>query len=419
MSARLDSEYRLGLVSAPAGYGKTVALASWAAGHADRLAWLSCDPSDAEPTRFMSCLLSAISARWPGVADDAFVLLERKGADTYDAAVSVANELAAVDVPGVIVVDDLHLAAPSADMLTAFIEALPDGFRFVAGTRSDPPLPLARLRVRGELLELRSEDLRFTAAETSDFFDQLEVSLTADEVRRVHELTEGWPAGAQLAAIALQRAVARDDLLDAFATTDRAVGDFLVSEVLASLPSDLVEFLVETSVLDAFDAELCAAVTGVEEAAIVLERLVAADLFVVPLDERGHWYRYHHLFGAFLRARLASLGTSRVRSAHDRASRCLEERGDVEGALRHAMAIGDVERAGWILRAALDRSLSMSEGADVAVRAVRLWLHEFGPTFVETEPAWVVEFVIGLITLTGPGRRAVVVGAGSPGPSGC
>ena len=194
----------------------------------------------------------------------------------------------------------------------------------------------------------------------------------------------------------------RDDLLDAFAATDRAVGDFLVSEVLAGLPSDLVDFLVETSVLDAFDAELCAAVTGVEEAAGMLERLVAADLFVVPLDERGRWYRYHHLFGAFLRARLASLGTSRVRSAHDRASRCLEERGDVEGALRHAMAIGDVERAGWILRAALERSMSMSEGADVAVGAVRLWLHKFGAAFVETEPAWVVEFVIGLITLAGP-----------------
>ena len=136
MSARgLDSEYRLGLVSAPAGYGKTVALASWATGHADRLAWLSCDPSDAEPTRFMSGLLSAISARWPGVADDAFVLLERKGAETYDSAVSVANELAAVDGPGVIVIDDLHLAAPSADTMTAFIEALPNGFRFVAGAR--------------------------------------------------------------------------------------------------------------------------------------------------------------------------------------------------------------------------------------------------------------------------------------------
>ena len=335
-------------------------------------------------------------------ADDAFVLLERDGANTYDSAVAVANELATVDAPGVIVVDDLHLAAPAPAMLTAFIEALPDGFRFVAGTRSDPPLSLARLRLRGELLELRGDDLRFGAAEMSDFFELHDVPLAADELVRLHELTEGWPAGAQLAAIALQRGVGRDDFLEAFASTDRAVGDFLVSEVLASLPPELVDFLVETSVLDAFDAELCAAVTGVEEAAVLLERLVAANLFVVPLDERARWYRYHHLFGAFLRARLASLGSSRLRAAHDRACRALEDRGDVEGALQHAMAMGDVERAGQILRAAIGRSMSMSEGADVTVRAVRLWLHEFGAAFIETDPAWVVEFLIGLISLTGP-----------------
>ena len=201
--ARLDADYRVALVSAPAGYGKTATLAAWAAGWRDQLAWLSCDPSDAEPSRFMSCLLSAISATWPGVADDAFVLLERDGAETYDSAVAVANELAAIEQPGVIVVDDLHLAAPAPAMLGAFIDALPDGFRFVAGTRSDPPLSLARLRLRGELLELRGDDLRFVPGEMSDFFRLHDVTLAGDELLRMHELTEGWPAGAQLAAIAL------------------------------------------------------------------------------------------------------------------------------------------------------------------------------------------------------------------------
>ena len=172
-------------------------------------------------------------------------------------------------------------------MLTAFIDALPDGFRFVAGTRSDPPLSLARLRLRGELLELRGDDLRFAPDEMSDFFALHDVALDRDELDRLHELTEGWPAGAQLAAIALQRGVGRDDFLDAFASTDRAVSDFLLSEVLASLPPELVDFLVETSVLDAFDAELCAAVTGVEDAALVLDRLIAANLFLVPLDDPG------------------------------------------------------------------------------------------------------------------------------------
>ncbi len=153
--------------------------------------------------------------------------------------------------------------------------------------------------------------------------------------------------------------------------------------------------------LDAFDAGLCVDVTGIDEAPALLDRLLTANLFVVPLDDQARWYRYHHLFGAFLRARLASLGSARLRSAHERACRALEDRRDVEGALTHAMAIGDVERAGRILRSALARSMSMAEGADVAVRAARLWLDEFGASFVETDPSSVVELLIGLVTLTG------------------
>jgi LuxR family maltose regulon positive regulatory protein len=401
LSARLDSEYRVGLVSAPAGYGKTATLAAWAGGRRDHLAWLSCDPSDAEPARFMSCLLSAISTRWPGVADDAFVLLERDGSNSHDPVVSVANELAAVDAPGTIVVDDLHLAAPAPALLKAFIDALPDGFRFVAGTRSDPPLSLARLRLRGELLELRGDDLRFGVTEMADFVALQDLQLDRDDLDRLHDLVEGWPAGAQLAAIALHAGGGRAGFLDAFASTDRAVGDFLLSEVLATLPPELIEFLVATSVLDAFDADLCLAVTGREDAAVLLERLLAANLFVVPLDDRSRWYRYHHLFGAFLRARLASLGTQRLRTARDRACLALEERGDVAGAVRQAMAAGDVERAGQIVRSSIRGTMNMSEGAEDAIGAVRLWLHELGESFVETDPEWVVEFAIGLIGLTG------------------
>lgn len=401
LEARLDADHRFALVSAPAGYGKTAVLASWAAGRRDRVAWLSCDPSDAEPARFVAGLVAAISARWPGLADDALALLEWDGGHAYDALVAAANGLATLDGPGVLVVDDLHLAMPDPAMLTAFIDALPDTFRLVAGTRSDPLLSLARLRLRGDLVELRGHDLRFSLTELSTFFDLHDLPLAADELDRLHELTEGWAAGAQMAAIALQRGVRRDDFLEAFAGTDRAVGDFLLSEVLASLPPELVDLLVETSVLATFDAGLCVDVTGIDEAPALLERVLAANLFVVPLDDQSRCYRYHHLFGAFLRARLAALGTDRVRAAHDRACRALEARRDVEGALTHAMAIGDVDRAGRILRTAVGRSMSMSEGADVAVGAVRMWLHEFGAAHVETDPAWVVELLIGLITLTG------------------
>ena len=402
LSAELDGDYRIALVSAPAGYGKTATLASWASTQPGKVAWLSCDALDAEPTRFMSCLLTTVSATWPGVADDAFVLLDRDGANTYDAALSMANELANVDGPGIIVVDDLHLAAPAPTVLAAFIDALPDGFRFVAGTRADPPLSLARLRLHGELLELRADDLGFEAKELSAFFALQDVALDDGDLVRMHDLTEGWPAGVQMAAIALQRGAERSDFLEAFATTDRAVSDFLLSEVLASLPPELVEFLIETSVLEMFDAELCAAMTGVDDAARVLDRLLAANLFLVPLDDPVRWFRYHHLFGAFLRARLASLGRGRVRAAHARASEVLEARGDVSASLRHAMAIGDADRAGRILRTSISSSMGMPDVAEDAMRAVRLWLHEQGEACVESDPVWVLELLIGLMGLARP-----------------
>lgn len=401
LAARLDADCRMALVSAPAGCGKTATLSSWALERRDSVAWLSCDSSDADPSRFMSCLLSAISGKWPGVADDAFVLLDRDGGGPYDAAIAVANELAGVADPGVIVVDDLHLANHSRTVLPAFVGALPAHFRFITGARTDPPWSLARLRLGGELVEVRGDDLRFDVAELAQFLELREVPMSSDEILRLHELTEGWPAGAQLATIALRRGVGYDAFLGALASTDRAVGDFLVNEVLSGMPPEVDEFLLETSVLDAFDAELCEAVTGTGGADRILETLLTNSLFVVPLDERAHWYRYHHLFGAFLRARLASRGRSRLLAAHDRASRALEARGDTAAALQHCMAVGGVERAGEVIRATIQRFMSVSDCADAAELAIRQWLHDLGSAFIVTDPVCVVEFVHQLIILTG------------------
>ena len=330
------------------------------------------------------------------------MLLEREGDSIYDSAIAVANELAALDACGAIVVDDLHFTAIEPTIINVFIDALPEGCRFVAGARSDPPLVLPRLRLRGELVELRGDDLRFAEGELAEFFRLQDIAVEAADLERLHELTEGWPAGAQMASIALRRGVPCADFLRAFSSTDRAVGDFLLSEVLASTPDDLVDFLVETSVLEVFDADLCASVTGVDDAASRLDRLIAANLFVVELDDPPRWFRYHHLFGAFLRARLASLGESRVRSAHERASRSLEARGYVDGALRHAIAAQDVDRVETVLRGAMGRSLSMSDGPEVAVRAVRMWLHDMGSWCVQSDPEWLLEVLIGLISISGP-----------------
>jgi hypothetical protein len=217
LSARLDEkDYRVALVAAPAGYGKTATLAAWAAQQPHELAWLSCDSSDAEPSRFMAGLLASISVKWPGVADDALVLLERGGAHTHDAAVAVANELASVKAPGVIVVDDLHLAKPAPELLSHFLEALPGPFRLVFGSRSDLPISMARLRVHGGLLELRSNDLRFSAPQLAS--SNSTVSSMRMNPRHHLHLTEGWPPP----GTAPHRR--RPDKPEAFAETDRAVG---------------------------------------------------------------------------------------------------------------------------------------------------------------------------------------------------
>jgi LuxR family maltose regulon positive regulatory protein len=396
---RLDGEYRYALISAPAGYAKTATLAAWAGGR-ERVAWLSCDPFDVEPTRFMSGLLSAIAAAWPGAADDALVLLDRGGVDTHDIAVTVANSLAGFDHPGVIVIDDLHLAAPDPNMLATFIDALPDDVRLVTGTRSDPPLRLGRLRLRGDLLELRSDDLRFSAAELAAFLELHGLALHDDDVHRLHELTEGWPAAAQMAAIALQGDGEPGEFLEAFATSDRSVADFLLSEVMDSLPEELTDFLVRTSVLQTFDADLCSAVTGLDGSAALIDRLIGANVFVVTLDERARTYRYHHLFGAFLRARLTALGPSHVRAARSSAATALEARGDVAGALDQALACGDVERAGQILRTAIRGSMNLAGAGNSATEAIRLWLHHRGQAALHDDPIGLVEMLIGLVSLS-------------------
>ena len=299
-----------------------------------------------------------------------------------------------------IVVDDLHLAAPDPALLTAFTEALPDRFRFAVGTRADPPMSLARLRLRGELLEVRADDLSFAPDELSEFLALYDIGLTGDELPRLHDLTEGWPAGAQLAAIALQRGIDHEEFLQAFAGTDRAVSDFLVSEMLAGLPPALVQFLVETSVLDAFDAELCAAVTGIEGSGAVLDHLVTANVFVVPLDQQGRWYRYHHQFRAFLRARPGIVRPRPVSgprtSGHVERSRIA---GMTSARCGRPWRCPTRTAAGRIVRAALGRSTSRPDGTDLTVRAIRLWLHEFGTAKVETDPAWVMELLIELMTL--------------------
>ena len=393
------SGYRVGLVSAPAGFGKTALLATWAAYRRDSVAWLSCDATDAEPARFWRGLLASVGARWPGVGDDAAVLLDREAAETPELAVSLANDLGAIGAPVTIVIDDFHLAEPAPAVFAGFVAALSSTVHLVIGSRVDPPLPLGRLRVGGSLLEIRSDDLAFSIAETAAVVHANGVPLASQQVEQLHALTEGWPAGVQLAALALQRDTNSSGFLDAFASTDRAVADFLVGEVLDRQPAELVEFLYSTSVLDGFDAALCEAVTGREDAATLLAQVVAANLFVVRLDVGAGWYRYHHLFRTFLQARLRALGHARWRATHARAAEVFEARDDIVHAVHHATVAGDEEEAAAIIRRTVGRWFTAID-PDATGAVVRQWLHRHRPTLISTDPVQVIELMLPLVATT-------------------
>jgi len=399
--ARLDgSTHRVALVCAAAGFGKTTVLATWATGRQAPLAWLSCDVTDRQPTRFWGGLLAAVSTAWPGAGDDAAIELARSGADSYELAISLGNDLGEIDGPVVIVIDDFHLAQPTPQVVAQFVSMMPPNVTVVVGSRVDLPFSLARHRVAGTLLEIRTGDLRFTLGETSALLAANHVTTTPVELHQLQDLTEGWPAGIQLAALAFQRSGDRTGFLDSFAATDRGVTDFLVNEVLDRQPTDRVEFMFQTSVLDQFDAGLCEAVTGRRDAGALLHELAAASLFVIPLDAEGQWYRYHHLFGAFLRARLKARGRDDLVEAQQRAVRALEDRGDFVGALRLASGSGDLETAATIVRNTLRRSMNVSDVA-MSAPAVRYWLYEHGDDQITTDPELVLEFVLAMVVTSG------------------
>ena len=335
-----------------------------------------------------------------GVGDDAAVLLQRNSS-SEDLAATLANDMGEADVPIAIVIDDFHRAPRTPAVFGSLVSMLPSNVRMVIGTRVDPPLPLGRLRVAGSLLELHSDDLCFSPAETAAALELNGVATDPKQVSRLHDLTEGWPAGVQLATMAMRQATDHGQFLDAFAATDRAVAEFLVDEVLNSLDSDLVEFLYPTSVLEEFDATLCEDVTGNADAARLLDRLVAHNLFVVRLDVGNGWYRYHHLFGAFLRARLRALGGSRWRDAHERAATAMEARGNAVAALQQATAGGNAEQSAAIVGRTLDRWMNVVD-PETSSSVVRWWLDRYGREFVVTDPEQVLLFILATAATVNP-----------------
>ena len=326
LTQRLSGRDRLVLAAAPAGFGKTSVLAEWLDDVPGRVAWLSLDERDDDPAQFWPYVLAAVDSAREGLARGAAEALAN-GSPTEAALATLLNDIQDQGDEIFLVLDDLHVIRNPAifEGIAFLLDHLPANARLVIATRVDPPLPVARLRAKGELVELRAADLRFTPSEISQYVNgAMGLSLESDDLLALGDRTEGWIAALQLAALSLQGRSDASRFISRFAGDDRFVVDYLIEEVLQRQPEANRSFLLATSVLERLSGALCDAVTEGDGAASMLDSLDRANLFLVPLDDHREWYRYHHLFAEMLRARLLDEQPGAVDELHLRASRWFE-----------------------------------------------------------------------------------------------
>jgi ATP/maltotriose-dependent transcriptional regulator MalT len=398
LSERLErgSAAKLVLVSAPAGFGKTMLLAEWLAtrpagpteGRA--AAWLSLDRGDNSPATFWTYVIAALRTVAPEVGARELALLSSpQPPPIHPVLTTLLNDLVATGREIVLVLDDYHVidSREVQDAVTFLLEHLPPRLHLVIASRADPAVPLARLRALGELLEIRASELRFTPDETAEYLSTVVgLQLGAPEVAALEERTEGWIAALQLAALSMQ---GRDDVagfIAGFTGNDRYIVDYLVQEVLERQAPPVRDFLLRTSLLTRLNGALCDAVTGQDGGSSILASLERANLFLVPLDDQRRWYRYHHLFADVLHARLLDEQPGEVPDLNRRASAWYELNGEPPEAIRHALAAGDVARAADLVELAIPAMRRTRQEA-----LMRRWLEALPDEMIRVRPVLSVE----------------------------
>ena len=393
------------LISAPAGFGKTTLVSEWIACSGQPVAWLSLDSEDNDPIRFLTYLVSSLQRIPINIGDGLLGMLESpQPPSTEFVLTTLLNEISSVPDHFFLILDDYHVidAKPVNDALAFLLEHLPQQMHLVIATREDPPLPLARLRARSQLTELRAADLRFSFSEAADFLNQMMgLNLADKDIADLEARTEGWITGLQLAAVSMQGQTDTAGFIRAFTGSHRYVLDYLIEEVLERQPDFIQSFLLHTSILDRMSGPLCDAVLFNPSASgqETLEYLERSNLFIVPLDSERHWYRYHHLFAELLRQRLnqrASSGNEKggVAEYHIRASRWFEDHGLEIEAFLHATAANDVERAERLMEG---KGMPLHFGG--VVTTILNWLKSLPKTALDARPLlWVRSATLLLIT---------------------
>jgi LuxR family maltose regulon positive regulatory protein len=434
---RLDEGLRLGhkltLIFAPAGFGKTTLLSEWVAHCGRSVAWLSLDEGDNDLTRFLSYLIAALQSINPGIGENALETFQFHQPPSLEALITtLVNQINITPEPFILILDDYHLITVQtvSQALSFLLDHLPPQMHLMIASRVDPTLPIARLRARGQLTELRQTDLRFAAEEAAAFLNQaMELDLSVENVAALNARTEGWIAGLQMASLAMQSTVSTSaekdaaGFVQAFTGSNRYVLDYLVEEVLQRQPQSIQTFLLQTSILDYLTGPLCDAIlsrgAGEQQSKVgpntsappfpstsasgreILEYLERNNLFVVPLDNERCWYRYHRLFADLLRHRQRQTQPGAMPELHRRASEWYEHNGFAAEAIDHALSTDDLNRAAHLMERTAESVMLRSE-----VATLRRWLDALPDEVIRTHPLLCVYHAMTLLLSGSPLKDA-------------
>ncbi|MCJ7520124.1 MAG: LuxR C-terminal-related transcriptional regulator [Anaerolineaceae bacterium] len=398
--------HKLTLISAPAGFGKTTLVSEWAAGCDQKVAWVSLDEKDDDPSCFLTYLVAALQTIAANIGAGVLGVLQAPQPPPIESIlIALLNEITTVPDKFVLVLDDYYVidSKPVDEALTFLLEHLPPQMHLVIASREDPHLPLARLRARGQLTELRAADLRFTSSEATEFLNQMMgLNLSEEDTFTLESRAEGWIAGLQLAALSMQGNKDVSGFIREFAGDHRYIVDYLVEEVLKSQPEPIRRFLLQTAILDRLNGSLCDALTGNEDGNEQLDVLQRGNFFVIPLDDKRNWYRYHQLFADVLRMHLTAEQPDQVSVLHRRASEWYEQNGLPPDAIRHALAAEDFERAAELIELVMPAMNRSQQGTTLLG-----WLKALPNELVRVRPVLSTEYA--LVSLSRGGLEGVEV----------